>query len=106
MNARRQGGTFGTLFARATTLFPKQEALVQGEVSLTYTELTDRTRRVGRLLSQLGVKPGAKVLLLFPNDYRLVECLFGTLQVGAVAVPLNIKMAADTLRYVATHSDA
>ena len=42
----------------------------------------------------------------FPNDYRLVECRFGTLQIGAVAVPLNIKMAADTLRYVATHSDA
>lgn len=67
MDARRQGGNFGTLFARATTLFPSQEALAQGEVSLTYTELTDRTRRVGRLLSQLDVKPGDKVLLLFPQ---------------------------------------
>lgn len=97
---------FGDLFWRAVRLYPDKAAVEQGDRRLTYAQLEDRTQRVARLLSGLGVGRGTKVLLLFPNDYRLVECLFGTLRVGAVAVLTNIRLGTETLQFIAEHCDA
>ena len=106
MRAIMDNQNFGTLFARAATLFPDKVALEQADECITYAQLQERTQRVAGLLAERGIGTGDKVLLLFPNDYRLVECLFGVLQAGAIAVPMNIKLGSDTLRYVAAHSDA
>src|SRR5690606_36769300 len=97
---------FGTLFFRGVTLYPEKVVIEEGDLSLTYAELEERTQRAARLLSNLGVRKGDKVLLLFPNDYRFAECLFGTLRTGAIAVPANIKLGPETLAYIAEHSDS
>lgn len=97
---------FGELFWRAVRLYPEKVAIEQGDLRLTYAELEERTQRVAALLTRLGISRDDKVLLLFPNDYRFAECLFGTLRTGAVAVPANIKLGVDTLAYIARHSDA
>jgi acyl-CoA synthetase (AMP-forming)/AMP-acid ligase II len=99
-------GNFGDLFWRAARLYPDKVAVEQDEVTLTYAQLEDRTHRAARLLRERGAGPGSKVLLLFPNDYRLIECLFGTLRTGAVAVPANTRLGIETLRYIAGHCDA
>ncbi len=103
----REGVTnFGDLFWRAVRLHPDKVAVEQDTVRLTYAQLEDRTQRAAQLLGGLSVGREAKVLLLLPNDYRFVECLFGTLRIGAVAVPANIRLGTETLQYIATHSDA
>ena len=97
---------FGELALVAATLYPEKPALVQDDVSLTYGALEERTRRAASLFASLGVGPGVAVVLLFPNDWRFAECLLGVLRAGAVAVPANIKLGADTLAYLAGHSEA
>lgn len=97
---------FGDLAADAALLRPASIAIEQEGVSLTYGQLEERTSRAASLFAGLGVGPGTSVLLLFPNDYRFVECLLGVLRAGGVAVPGNIKLGADTLSYLAEHSDA
>lgn len=97
---------FGAVFNRAVTLFPDKVAILQRDISLTYTQLASRTRQVATLLSSVGVTRGDNVLMLLPNDYRFAECLCGILHTGALAVPVNIKVGMDTLRYIAAHSDA
>jgi acyl-CoA synthetase (AMP-forming)/AMP-acid ligase II len=97
---------FGAIFNRAVTLFPDKVAILQGDMSLTYAQLASRTCRVARLLGSIGVTSRDKVLMLLPNDYRFAECLCGVLHTGAIAVPVNIKVGMDTLRYIAEHSDA
>jgi acyl-CoA synthetase (AMP-forming)/AMP-acid ligase II len=99
-------GNFGELFWRAAQLTPDRTAVAQADESWTYGEIEARTRRAARLLSDLGVGRGDKVLLLFPNDYRFIECLWGALRLGAVAVPANVRAGVDTLRYIANHCDA
>lgn len=101
-----QPANFGELAWRAVRLFPDKVAIEQDDVSLTYRELEERTRRVARLLRDLGVRAGERVLLMFPNDYRLPECLLGTLRAGAVAVPVNVKLGFEALAFVVEHSDA
>src|SRR5688572_21319302 len=97
---------FGELFWRPVRLWPDKVAIEQNDLSMTYSQLEERTRRAAHLLSQLGVRKGDKVALLMSNDYRFAECLFGTLRTGAIAVPLNIKLGVDALVYIAEHSES
>lgn len=97
---------FGEIFWKATRLYPDKVAVEQGDTTLTYRQLEDRTARVAGLLRGLGVGRGDKVCLMFPNNWRFPECLFGPLRLGAVAVPANIRLGAETLAYIARHSDA
>ena len=103
---KHSSNNFGELFWRPVTLYPEKIVIEQGDHSLTYADLERRTRQAATLFSAQGIGSGDKVLLLMTNDYRFVECLFGILRVGAVAVPMNIKLGDDALIYIADHSDA
>ena len=97
---------FGELFWRPVMLHPDKVVIRQGDVALTYAELEARAQRLAAALSRLGIGRGDKVLLMMPNDYRYVESLFGIIRLGAVAVPVNIKLGGDSLIYIAEHSDS
>jgi non-ribosomal peptide synthetase component F len=96
----------GYIFDTALALTPSKAAVFQGETVLTYAELDARSNRMANALAGLGVTAGDRVALLFNNDFRFLETLFGTMRLGAVAVPLNIRMGDEALRYVAEDSEA
>ncbi|HSE19509.1 MAG TPA: amino acid adenylation domain-containing protein, partial [Pyrinomonadaceae bacterium] len=56
------------------------------EASLTYSELDRRAAAIAALL-QSAVKPGDRVLLLYPPGLDYIAAFFGCLYAGAVAVP-------------------
>ena len=96
----------GYLFETAVALTPSKPAVFQGETVFTYAELDARCNRAANALAALGVTAGSRVALLFNNDVRFLEMLFGAMRLGAVAVPLNIRMGDEALRYVAEDSEA
>jgi len=96
----------GYLFDTALALTPSRPAVFQGDTVLTFAELNARSNRMANALAALGVAAGDRVALLFNNDYRFLETLFGAMRLGAVAVPLNIRMGDEALRYVAEDSEA
>jgi long-chain acyl-CoA synthetase len=99
-------GGIGQLTWRASRLFPERVAVEFGDVALTYAELEARADRLAGALAALGVGAKDTVLLLYPNDYRFVECFLGVPRTGAVIVLGNIKLGVDTLAYVAEHCEA
>ncbi|MDB4897777.1 MAG: long-chain fatty acid--CoA ligase [Firmicutes bacterium] len=101
-----QHNNFGDLIWRAVSLFPERVAIEQGDLTLTYGELEERTQKTARLLSGLDVGKGTRVLLFLPNDYRFVEALLGVLRTGAEVVPVNIKLGVEALTFIANHSEA
>jgi len=96
----------GYLIADAVTLYPKREALIQQDLTLTYRELDERCNRVARGLIDRGIEPGQRVALMWPNDIRYIESMLGVMRVGAVAVPINVKLGDDTISYVLENSDS
>ena len=69
---------------------------------LTYAELSDRAARVAGAWQELGVQPGDRVLFILPDSPELLACFFGTMKMGAIAVPVNpFTRAADYAYYVA-----
>ncbi|MBI4466373.1 MAG: benzoate-CoA ligase family protein [Acidobacteria bacterium] len=69
---------------------------------LSYEELADRAGRVATAWRELGVTPGDRVLLALPDSPEFIACFFGTVKMGAIAVPVNpFTRVADYAYYAA-----
>jgi fatty-acyl-CoA synthase/long-chain acyl-CoA synthetase len=66
-----------------------QEALVCGEVRVTYGQLLERVGALARGLQGLGVRKADKVAALLPPGAEFVYLLFAVAELGGVIVPLN-----------------
>ena len=82
--------------------------LVDGVGTLRFGEWDQRSNRLARGLSALGVDAGERVLLLF-DERRWVDyavAYVGVLKAGAVAVPVSSRLAPSELRHIAIHAAA
>ncbi|MGP0053164.1 MAG: class I adenylate-forming enzyme family protein [Solirubrobacteraceae bacterium] len=79
--------------ARAARLRPDRQALVTARRRLTYAELYGRAREAGGGLLELGVRAGDRVALALSGD-DLVVALHGCLLIGAIAVPIDLRLGA------------
>ena len=91
---------------RARRLHGGREAVVDGDVRLTYEELFDRCDRWSATLQRLGVKPGDRVAYIAPNTHALLESFYAVPRIGAVLVPINYRLVADDFAYIIAHSGA
>jgi long-chain acyl-CoA synthetase len=72
----------------------------------SYADLEARSNRVANALTEAGIEPGDRVAMYVENSLQFPETLFGIVKAGAVAVPLNHRMDAETLKYVVDDADA
>ena len=96
----------GYLFDAAVALQPAQPALIQGDAVISFEQLDARCNRVANALRELGVSIGDRVAIMSSNDYRFVEMLFGTIRLGAVPVPVNVRMGDDAVSQVVADSES
>lgn len=96
----------GHLFDVPLQIQPTAPAVLQDDVVLTFKDLDERCNRMANALVSLGVGPGDRVALMFTNDYRFIESLLGAMRLGAVPVPLNIRMGDEAITYVVVDSEA
>src|SRR5688572_8351521 len=86
--------TVSAVLDRAAALFGDAEALVDGEVRLTYTALRAQVHTAARALIGMGVQPGDRVALCAPNSRHWVVAALGALHAGAALVPINTRFTA------------
>jgi len=67
---------------------------------LTHAALNDRMEHVANALTAHGLKPGDRLLLAMGNRSEFIEVFFGAMRAGLVPIPLNIKLGADTVRFI------
>jgi fatty-acyl-CoA synthase len=94
-------------FARRTRrLHGSREAIVDGDLSLSYEQFFDRCDRWSSALRELGVGPGDRVATIAPNTHSQLEAFYAVPQLGAVLVPVNHRLTPDDFVYVVNHSGA
>src|SRR5258707_4952891 len=91
---------------RARKLHREREAVVDGELRMTYAQFFDRCDRWSSALQELGVRRGDRVAYLAPNTHAQLESFYAVPQIGAVLVPLNYRLTADDFVYLINHSGA
>lgn len=77
--------------ARSARMRGERVALVTAAESLSYAELYARARRVAGTLRERGVRNGDRVALALGSP-QLVEALHGCLLLGAIAVPIDLRL--------------
>jgi fatty-acyl-CoA synthase len=91
---------------RAESLFGNKVGIVDGDVRLTYREYAERCDRLSNALTELGVKRGERVAWLGYNSHELLEAYYGVVQMGAVLLPLNIRLTPQEIAFILNDSEA
>jgi acyl-CoA synthetase (AMP-forming)/AMP-acid ligase II len=74
--------------------FGDAEAIVDGDLRITFEELTDKVRTAAGAYIEAGVKQGDRVAIWAPNSAEWIIAAFGLLTAGGVLVPVNTRFKA------------
>jgi acyl-coenzyme A synthetase/AMP-(fatty) acid ligase len=85
---------------------PDKLGVVEGDRVLDYAALNRESNRVASVLVDLGVRAGTKLVWCGQNGIEVVVLISAARKAGAVAVPLNYRLAPDEAAYVIDNSDA
>ncbi len=75
--------------------FGDAEAVVDGPLRMSFTELVDRIRRAAGAFATTGVDKGDRVAIWAPNSAEWIIAAFGLLTAGGVLVPVNTRFKPD-----------
>jgi len=98
--------SIATILAESAVRHADRTAVVLGELKLTYAQLWAHSLQYAAVLREKGVGPGDKVALLLPNTPHFPLAYFGTLALGAVAVPVHALLKSEEIEYVLRDSGA
>jgi fatty-acyl-CoA synthase len=96
---------FGVLAYHALRTPRATLAHFDGE-TITYREMAERAAALAAGLHERGVGAGDVVALLSYNCIEFLETIFAANYLGAIAMPINWRLAAPELRYILDHSEA
>jgi long-chain acyl-CoA synthetase len=85
---------------------PDRDAIVFGDMRLSYGMIETIANQVANLLRDRGIGPGDKVALSCPNVPYFPMAYFGILKAGAAVVPLNVLLKPREITYHLEDSDA
>src|SRR3954454_1067654 len=85
---------------------PAHPAVRHGARTVSYAELDERSNRLAQALLAAGAGPGARVAHLDRGAPEVVELLAAAAKIGAVAVPLNWRLAAPELTAIVRDAGA
>jgi acyl-CoA synthetase (AMP-forming)/AMP-acid ligase II len=85
---------------------PETIAVRKGDRRLTYAELDERSSRLAQALLATGATARSRIAYLDRSAPEMVELLFAASKTGAVAVPLNWRLAVPELRAVLQDAQA
>ena len=91
---------------KAVSRYGKKIGIVDGDKRFTYAEFGQRVNRLSNALVQLGVRKGDRVAVIDANSHRLLELHFAVPQIGAILLPINIRLSPKEIQYVLKDSGA
>ncbi len=78
-------------FDKSVGYYPDRVFVQQDSVKRTYLESQRVTHRIANALHRDGFDAGVRIAVYAPNDYRIVEVMYGLFRAGAVLIPVNIR---------------
>jgi cyclohexanecarboxylate-CoA ligase len=95
-----EGRTISSFLDDAVRLFPDRLAVVDGGVSLTYSELNRSAAAVAASMKQAGVQQGHPVLVQLPNWWETIVVYHAIARLGAVINPVIPIYRQNELRFI------
>src|SRR5688572_28115089 len=99
-------GSIPALARAAAAAHGDAEAIVAGDVRLSFRALADAADEAGRAFIAAGIEPGDRVAIWSPNIAEWVVALLGLQSAGAVVVPLNTRYKGGEAAFILGRSRA
>ncbi len=90
----------GKVLTQRALITPDREALIFNNRTFSFKELNQRSNKTANALIDLGVTHGDRIGLLMLNSNEFLEIYFAASKIGAVLVPLNIRLAPPELDFI------
>jgi fatty-acyl-CoA synthase len=103
---RSRRNNWNTHIRRHATMKPDATALRFMGNETSWSQLNDRSTAFAAALYRRGVRFGDRVLVLMLNRSEYVEVIFGANLIGAIAVPVNIRMTPPEVGFLVKDSGA
>jgi len=105
LNAARRL-SYGEQLARRARKVPQERALLFEGQERSVGELDERVTRLANALAERGVNRGDRVATLGYNGMEIVETYLAASRLGAICVPINFRLVAAEITYIAENSGA
>src|SRR6266568_1691985 len=92
--------------AHAKKVYGNRQAVVCGDTHYTWIDFDQRTDALARGLASFGVQRGDRVAVLMLNCHRYLELYYACARMGAVIVPLNIRLARPEIVFILNDSES
>lgn len=79
---------------------PDDVALVDGEHTLSYSELLARVDSLAATLQARGAAPGQRIAVALPRSIDAVVSILATMRLGAAFVPVDITYPTERMRWI------
>lgn len=99
------GSSTWAMLEAAAVAWPRQEAVIDGGIRLTFETLLARADSVAAGFEEAGVGPGSRVGLLAANSWMQVVAIYAALRCGATVVLLNPAWRRRELTLSLVHSE-
>ncbi|MEV5835139.1 FadD3 family acyl-CoA ligase [Nocardia sp. NPDC052112] len=98
--------TIPQMVMSAADRFGSAEAVVDGPLRISFTDLADRVRRAAGAFAEAGLESGDRVAIWAPNSAEWIVAAFGLLTAGGVLVPVNTRFKAEEADDIVRRSGA
>jgi long-chain acyl-CoA synthetase len=92
--------------ARAAASHPDRAAVIDGERRVSWREYDEARNRLAHALADLGVGAGEHVVVYAHNAFEVLLAGAAVRGLGAIAVPMNHRLAAEEVAYILDDADA
>jgi acyl-CoA synthetase (AMP-forming)/AMP-acid ligase II len=96
----------GQILAVNAKKYPRNIAFMDASRSFTFPEVDRRTNRLANALSGLGLGRGDKISCLLENCVEICELYVACAKIGAVLNPINFRVAAQDVAFIADNADS
>ncbi|MDB5738734.1 MAG: long-chain-fatty-acid--CoA ligase [Sphingomonas bacterium] len=97
--------TLDAYLDRAAIDFARHPLVLTDDVTLSYGDVVDQSRRIAAGFAALGIGAGDRVGIVMANHPVTVPLLFAVWRIGAVAVPMNTLYRPEELEYAIREAD-
>jgi long-chain acyl-CoA synthetase len=94
------------MFEQARRARPDAEAIVAGDLRLTYAALDARASDLAAAFAAAGTGVGDRIALLLGNRVEFVTAFLAALRLGAIIVPIGTRLQAPEVAYIVAHCGA
>jgi acyl-CoA synthetase (AMP-forming)/AMP-acid ligase II len=96
----------GGLVARNARTIPDKEAIICEDKRYDWKTVNEKVNAVSNTLIKAGLKKGDKVAMWMFNTDMFIFVFYGILKAGAVAVPVNFRLAPPEAEYIFGNCEA